>query len=302
MRLRQPVALVRIFLLALAPLLLALPGQAQLTKELINNQGASAPCTGIELGLGLIKKCIDTVAAAGFIRVPEVGVSGLTLGATPGDDDQITAIAPGSAAEQAGLHVGDAIVAVEGKPIAVTPGVLAEQAIFGPRGEELHLKLLRAGTPMEVTLKRAPLAPPKGPKSPSFLFIMHPLLDWRGVMIPCMGGGLAAPAVFLYCDKHYRPYGYIPFGELGTTGLQFDVARRDAAQVSAVDAGSPAAAAGVQTGDVVVAVEGKPLQPNLSELAREQLFGKAGAAFHVTVRSGGAEKTVVLTLAAKPKD
>jgi len=281
------------------------PAHGQFVRELVNNQGATAPCTGIELGIGLIKKCVDTFADAGFIRVNELGVTGLTFGTSLPTDGRVTAIAAGSAAEQAGLHVGDLVTAVEGKPVRPHPGAVAQKELFGPNGAVVHVRLRRdgmSGGPIEVTLKRAQLAPPPKPKSPSFLFIMHPLADWRNVVIPCMGGGVAAPAAFVYCDNHFKPYGYLKFGDLGTTGIQMDMERENAAIVKAVDAGSPAAAAGVQPGDEVVSVDGKAPAPDLSEQASERLFGHIGDAFHVTVRSGGAEKTVVLTLTAKPKE
>ena len=272
---------------------------AQAKVDIINSQGAEAPCIGVgPIGAPIAKKCVEIFQQAGFLRVDEAGVTGLTLGATPKDDGRITAVAPGSAAALAGLLPGDAIVSVEGKPILPTPGTLAQQAIFGARGDSVQLKLRKAG---DVTLKRAPLAAPPGPKSPNFFIMMRPLIDWRNTFIPCIGAGPAAPAVIAYCDGHFKPYGYIKFGDLGTTGLNFDLANATAAIITTVDPGSPAAAASIQPGDQLLAVDGKPLTPHLSELAREALFGKTGASFHVTVHRGRADKTLVLTLAAPTK-
>jgi len=272
---------------------------AQAKVDIINSQGAEAPCIGVgPIGAPIAKKCVEIFQQAGFLRVDEAGVTGLTLGATPKDDGRITAVAPGSAAAQAGLLPGDAIVSVEGKPILPTPGTLAQQAIFGARGDSVQLKLRKAG---DVTLKRAPLAAPPGPKSPNFFIMMRPLIDWRNTFIPCIGAGPAAPAVIAYCDGHFKPYGYIKSGDLGTTGLNFDLANATAAIITTVDPGSPAAAASIQPGDQLLAVDGKPLTPHLSELAREALFGKTGASFHVTVHRGRADKTLVLTLAAPTK-
>jgi S1-C subfamily serine protease len=272
---------------------------AQAKVDIINSQGAEAPCIGVgPIGAPIAKKCVEIFQQAGFLRVDEAGVTGLTLGATPKDDGRITAVAPGSAAAQAGLLPGDAIVSVEGKPILPTLSTLAQQAIFGARGDSVQLKLRQAG---DVTLKRAPLAAPPGPKSPNFFIMMRPLIDWRNTFIPCIGAGPAAPAVIAYCDGHFKPYGYIKSGDLGTTGLNFDLANATAAIITTVDPGSPAAAASIQPGDQLLAVDGKPLTPHLSELAREALFGKTGASFHVTVHRGRADKTLVLTLAAPTK-
>jgi S1-C subfamily serine protease len=289
-------------LIALAVAFAASTAQGQFVKELYNNQGASAPCVGIEIGLGLIKKCVDTFANAGFIRVNELGFSGLTLGTSAVDDGAITAIAPGSPAEQAGLQVGDRILSVEGTSIRPAPGAIAQKALFGPKGDDVRIKLKRVGTPLDVIVKRAPLPPPPAPKSPGFMFVMHPLADWRNVVIPCMGAGLAMPAAFAYCDKHFRPYGYIKYGDLGTTGAQLELDNPRAAIVKSVDAGSPAASAGIQPGDELLAIDDKPLATDLSEQASERIFGHIGDVIHVTVSRHGAEKTVALTLAAKPKD
>ena len=280
-------------------LLPVLHAAAQAKIDLVNSQGATAPCIGVgPIGAPIAKKCVEIFQQQGFLRVDEAGVTGLTLGATPKDDGRITTVAPGSAAAQAGLLPGDAVVSVEGKPIVDPPGLVAEQAIFGPRGDSVQLKLRKAG---DVTLKRAPLTAPPGPKSPSFFIMMRPIIDWRNIFIPCMGAGPAAPAVLAYCDSHFKPFGYIKAGDLGTTGLNFDLANATAAIITTVDPGSPAAAASIQPGDQLLAVDGKPLTPHLSELAREALFGKTGASFHVTVHRGRADKTLVLTLAAPTK-
>jgi len=286
-------------LLPLALTVVALHAAAQAKIDLVNSQGATAPCVGVgPIGEPIAKKCVTIFEEQGFIRQDQIGVTGLTLGATPKDDGRVTTVAPGSAAAQAGLLPGDAIVSVEGKPILPTPGTLAQQATFGPRGDSVQLKLRKAG---EVTLKRAPLTAPPGPKSPSFFIIMRPLIDWRSTFIPCIGAGPAAPAVLAYCDGHFKPFGYIKSGDLGTTGLNFDLTNPAAAIITSVDPGSPAAAASIQPGDQLLAVDGKPLTPNLSELAREALFGKTGTSFHVTVHRGRADKTLVLTLAAPTK-
>jgi C-terminal processing protease CtpA/Prc len=285
-----------LYLLSLVTALPALRALAQAKVDLVNSQGATAPCVGVgPIGAPVAKKCVEIFEQQGFIRQDQIGVTGLTLGATPQDDGRITAIAPGSAADAAGLKVGDAIVEVESKPILPTPGTLAQQAVFGARGQTVKLKLSLAG---EVTLKRAPLDAPPGPKAPNIFFLMRPLIDWRGVFIPCIGVGPAAPAVIAYCDGHFKPFGYIKSGDLGTTGLHFDLTRTDAAVVTSVDTGSPAAA--IQPGDQLLAVDDKPLTPNLSESVRESLFGKPGAVFHVTVSRGKSQTTVLLTLLAAP--
>jgi C-terminal processing protease CtpA/Prc len=239
---------------------------------------------------------------AGFVRTHEVGYSGLTIGASGKDSNVIVDIQSDSAAAHAGLQVGDVITAVEDKPVKPTPGAIAAQAVFGRRGEALHLKVLRSGAEQEVSLVRSAQDAPAGPKSPSMFIMLRPLIDWRGQFIPCMGAGPAGPAAIEYCDVHFKPYGYIKPGELGSTGFQLDLVSGDSATISAVEPNSAAATAGIQQGDEIIAVEGHPLTAKAGEAATERLFGKIGDQFHVTVRRGNTNKTFVLQLEAKPKN
>ncbi len=277
----------------------AQPARAAIKIVLINAQGATAPCIVIGPFASLQRNCIKSFESAGFLPIQDVGVTGLTLGNSPGDDGRITAIVPGSPAAQAVLQPGDAVLAVDGRFIRPTPGTLAEQRIFGARGEPLRLQLRRKGGSLDITFVRAPLAPPSGPKSPSFFVFMHPLIDWRNHFIPCMAGGPAAPAVFIYCDHHFKPFGYIKAGDLGTSGIRLDLTRADAAIITAVVPESPAAAAGVQRGDEILEVNGQALAPNLTKMVYQRLFGKAGDTFRVTVQRAGVNRTVTLSLAPR---
>jgi C-terminal processing protease CtpA/Prc len=239
---------------------------------------------------------------AGFIRTNEVGFSGLTIGVAGKDDGVIVAVQSESAAAHAGLQAGDAITAVEDKPVNPTPGTIAAKAVFGQRGEALHLTVRRGGAEREVNLVRSAQSAPAGPKSPSMFLMVRPLIDWRGQFVPCLGAGPAAPVALSYCANHFKPYGFIKLGEFGSTGFQLDLAREDSATVSAVEPDSVAAKAGIQLRDEIVAVEGHPLTASVGEAATEQLFGKIGDQFHVTVRRGQTDTTFVLQLAAKTKD
>jgi C-terminal processing protease CtpA/Prc len=236
---------------------------------------------------------------AGLIKDSEVGDSGLTIGTTGKDDGAITSIAPDSAAVHAGLQVGDVITAVEGKPVKPTPGAIAAKAVFGKRGETLHLKLMRGGSEQEVSLVRAAKDAPEGPKSPSRMIMLRPMVDWLGDFMPCMGAGLAAQGAVEYCYSHFKSYGFIKVGDFGSTGFRVDLAG-DSATIKAVDPDSPAAQAGVQVGDVIVAVDGHPLTASTGEAAKERIFGKGGDQFHVTVRRGNSNKTLALQLTGKP--
>ena len=65
----------------------------QFNIELVNQEGATAPCVGIgPIGGPLAKKCAELAEQAGFIRVNEVGFAGLTIGTTGKDDGVILAV------------------------------------------------------------------------------------------------------------------------------------------------------------------------------------------------------------------
>jgi C-terminal processing protease CtpA/Prc len=238
----------------------------------------------------------------GFIRESQLGFPGMTIGTTGKDDGVITAIDADSAAAHAGLAAGDVITAVEGQPVKPTPGAMAAKAVFGRRGDSLRLTVKRGDTDSEINLVRSPQNPPSGaPKSPNMFIVIRALVNWRGEFVPCMGAGPLAPVALETCTSHFKPFGYIKTGDFASTGFQIDAADLASATISAVDPGSAAAQAGVLPGDQVVAVDGHPLSASLGEEAKEKLFGKAGDQFHVTVRHGKTEKTVVLQLAAKAK-
>jgi len=249
----------------------------QFNIELINQEGATAPCVGIgPVGGPLAKKCAELAEQAGFIRVDEVGFAGLTIGTTGKDDGVILAIQKESAATHAGLEVGDAITAVEDKPVKPTPGIIAEKAMFGRRGEALHLTLRRKGALQEVSLVRSPRSAPAGPKSPNMFIMVRPLINWRGQFVPCMGAGPLAPVALDMCDNRFKPYGYIKSGEFSSTGLQLDLVHDDSAIVSTVEPNSAAGKAGILPGDEIVEVDGHPLTASVGETATERIFGKIG--------------------------
>ncbi len=274
---------------------------SQFKTDAINDKGANLPCIGIGPGGGPVaKKCVELLLQAGFLKRDDVGFSGLTIGTSAAEDSVITAVAPNSPAAQAGLKTGDTILTVEGKSIQPTREAMAAKAIFGPNGEPLHLKIKRSGTDVDVSLVRASQPPPPSPfKSPGFFYAFRVLADWRGTFAPCLGAGAAAMGAVAICESKFKPFGYIKVGDLGTTGIHFVPGQ---ATIASLEPGSSAAGAGLKAGDEIFAVEGKPLAASSGELAKERLFARAGESRHLTVHSGDADKTVVITLAAKPAE
>jgi S1-C subfamily serine protease len=272
------------------------------TTKLINAQGAEAPCVGIgPIAAPVAKKCVEACQEDGFLATSDVGQSGLTISTSGSNDGVVTKVDSGSPAAQAGLAEGDTITAVDGKPSHRPPSELAAEHSFGESGKTLQLTVRRGGAVVPISFARAPQAAPPSPKVSGFMVVVKPLINWENLSVPCMGAGPAAPVALGLCTGKFEPYGYIKASDLGGTGFQLDANTTDKALISAVDANSPAAKAGLQKGDEIVTVNGKPLSPDLGETANEHLFGKAGEQRKVTVHNAAGDKTVVLTLAAQQK-
>jgi S1-C subfamily serine protease len=292
----------RLVLIAFAVLLL-MPAfsssSAQVVYELYNEQGASAPCLGIGLGVFIVKRCVSAFEKAGFVRSKDIGSTGLTLGNEGATDGVVTAVAAGSPAALAGIAVGDVVLRVDDHPAAPTPADVLAQRGFGKRGDEIHLKIRREGAEQDLVFTHQPKEPPPPPKGEGMMTSERPIINWRGQFAPCMGFGPGAILAYSICDKLFAPYGFISMKEFSTPGFTFDPARPGGI-VSAVDADSPAAKAGLKPGDEVVELNGKPLTGSAGDNAKMLLFGKIGQTHLVVFRHEKEEKKVTLTLA--PKD
>ena len=78
------------------------------------------------------------------------------------------------------------------------------------------------------------------------------------------------------------------------------MAKPEGALVSAVNDGSPAARAGLRSGDVIVAVNGERIE-TLRELPRYIANLAAGQDAKMTVFRGGSERTLAVTIGAMPR-
>lgn len=274
----------------------------QIKTELVNPQGATAPCVGIgPIGGPAARKCAALFEQAGFILSNQVGYSGLTVGTTGSTDGTVTEIDPGSPAASAGFQVGDIITEVNGKPAELTPGMIAAKSVFGRRGDTLVLALKRAGSPVNVSLVRGPQTAPKGPTTSGFMTEIKPMINWQNQFAPCIGIGPAAPAAIEICYAHFKPYGFIKAGDLGSTGFDIDLGNASRALITTVTPESPAAKAGVQPGDEIVGVGGQQLTASKGQEISELLFGKSGDRLLVKVERGHANPTLELVLASKAK-
>ena len=276
---------------------LAIVGGRADAETLMNNQGLTAPCIGVG---PVMTYCERELKRQNFVAEREVGVSGLTLGRAGAADGVVVAVAPGSAAAQAGLLPGDVLATVDGQPVSPTASRQVAMQSFGPKGETVRLTLKRGGAVLERTLVLAAAPPPPGePKSPTFLVGVHPVVNWEGRYIPCMGAGVLGPVAIATCASGFKKHGYIPVADLGTTGLALEGTDPAGAVVTAVAPGSPGAVADVRPGDEVTAVDGQPVAGGIGDEATQRLFGRPGETRRLTVRRGGQVRSVALTLAPR---
>jgi S1-C subfamily serine protease len=264
-------------------------------ETVVDSHGTSAPC--ISVLAKLTDACVQLFENSGMIRGSRLGTSGITLAMSGDADGTIAAIAAGSPAEAVGLKIGDKVVAVNDKLVAHTQPEVAEMMLFGKRGDKVHVKVQRDGKPLEFDLKRDKETPPPSPPSTSAIIYVRPIINWKGEFIPCAGAGILGPSVIAYCVNHFKDDGYIKAGDLGTTGLSFDMKRTDGAWISVVAAGSTADKAGIKEGDQLLEVNGKPLQESLGDAAKVALFGRAGDVMAVRVTRNGKPVDASITLA-----
>ncbi len=284
-----------ILLSAAAPSL----AHAQLVTTMVNGDGASLPCVTVGPLAPISQEyCVRRTEAQGAVKKSELGASGLSIGLDGASDGVVTAVAPGSPASVAGLAPGDTLVSVDGRPVQRPPSDVADELMFGVAGAPVRLTIRRGAQSLDISIVRvAASEPPNTPHSPNILIGVHPMVNWRGTFIPCMGAGLLGPAVIAGCQAHFSHDGFVKVSALGATSLAFDASRGDAAVVASVEPGSAAALAGVTARDVVTQVDGHALVASRGKQAQWLLFGKRGETRKMVVERNGKPITASLVLA-----
>jgi membrane-associated protease RseP (regulator of RpoE activity) len=205
-------------------------------------------------------------------------------GIPPAPTAIIVEVMPGSPAEDAGLQAGDVVIAVDGEYLSAERGLAEHVAEYEP-GDRIRLSVLRPGEgQLEVKVRLAE----------------HP--DKEGA--PYLGVRFTAPQAPLSPGSRSLPFEGeedldhhpMPFAMPG-----FMVER--GVIVYSVTEDGPAAAAGLQEGDVIMALDGEPIE------TPEQLVevvGRYRAGDRVTLtflREEDEEgRQVTVTLARHPED
>jgi Do/DeqQ family serine protease len=242
-------------------------------SELIGINSQIVSPNGGNIGIGfaipsnLAKNVMDQLIANGRVHRGQLGVgvqtitsdlaSGLGLKEVRGV--LINSVTPGSPADRAGLRNGDVITAIDGHPVD-DPNALRNRVATTAPNSQVQLSIIRDGREQQVNLKVGELS--TGPVTPE----------------RSSGGSGNAPGV-PRLGVSVEPLTPALADELGVRrGTQGLVVR-------SVDPSGPAAQAGLQPGDVIVAVNRQPVR-SASEVGAA-LKGTASKPSLLLINRGG---------------
>ena len=122
--------------------------------------------------------------------------------------------------------------------------------------------------------------------------IARTLIVLAGIAIPNLAsaGQARCPLDGQACLAEFEKMRHRPF-----VGILYDQDSTGAVHVVQVVPGSPAARAGMKTGDVLISLEGVPI-PDAGKLIVGKAGWKTGAEVHYKVRRGESERNLALTL------
>ncbi len=209
--------------------------------------GINTLIRGLRTGIGfaipsnLAREVAEKIAAEGRFTRAWLGVRIAALADTPAlrrqypdlrDGVVVQGLVPDGPAAQSRLRVGDVITAVEGRPVA-TAQQLRHAVRTRKTGSTLVLDVIRDGQPLQVEVRPEPWpettqvtpAPRPAPTSPAET-------TTRGMTLRVLTPELAR---------------------------ELDLTDTEGLVVTAVEPGSPAAAAGVQRGDLLTAINHHPV-------------------------------------------
>ena len=117
-------------------------------SDVIFSKSGGNEGVGFAIQIDLARLVADQLVAGDDVRLALLGVS-TTASADGSFGAQVAAVAPGSAAEAAGIEVGDLLVSIDGDDVADS-GKLRAQIIRREPGSTVTLGLERDGEPAEV--------------------------------------------------------------------------------------------------------------------------------------------------------
>ena len=151
---------------------------------------------------------------------------------------------------------------------------VARQNTRGITNSLRGFRAIRFGIPLALLLA---LAPQIGHSTT--------LSDSKGTKGSCIGIG----PIVNKCAQIMENSGLIKVSNVGTTGLTFEVSGKGDGRIAQIVPGSAGALAGLQVGDMIVAINGKATKLTPGMIATERTFGVRGEGVQIKVRRAGKE-------------
>ena len=216
-----------------------------------------------------------TSANAGFLGIGLIN---------NGNGLQIAKVADGSPAALAGIQVGDTLVSLDGQPMTSVPQVQAALSAKVP-GTRVTIVMTRNNQSMTVTAVLS-VVPGTSTMPAATVIATGTLVSAQSDIVPT---NQSAGTVHLGVT-----YDVLTL----TLAAAKQVSVTDGAWIVTIEPGSPAASAGLQIGDIVVAVDGDKVDVKHT-LAIRLVAYNAGDTFKLTVVRGTQTITLSVTLAAR---
>ena len=227
-----------------------------------------------------------------------LGVDASTdLAAIKVDAGAADGVKPLQLADSDDAQVGDPVVAI-GYPLGLdrtaTAGIVSglEREIQAPNGFSID-KVIQTDAPINPGNSGGPLLNARGQ-----VIGVNSQIATAGGGNGSVGIGFAVPATTVRDVLPQLEKGAAP--EHAYLGLATTQAPSGGAEVGQVTAGGPAADAGLQAGDVVTEVDGDAVN-DPEDVAQAIEDKKPGDSVEVTVRRGGSEDTIEVTLGQRPE-
>jgi serine protease Do len=208
----------------------------------------------------------DGQVVRGWLGVQIQGINGeiaSSLGLESEGGALVADVVAGAPAEEAGLKVGDAILAVDNSPIADSRALSLRIARIKP-GETVTVSIWRDGKPQDISVTLGKL----------------PSNDELAAVMPSPGEPEAGPQ-----NSSLEEFGL----EVGPSDDEASVV------VTGVDPNSQAAERGIQTGDTILWVDSLPVN-SPEEVEQVIADAKAGGKEAILLRIKSGERTVFVPL------
>ena len=222
---------------------------------------------------------------------------GVTLSEIDEEGTRVASVADDSPASEAGLEEGDRIVGIEGKKVISSRDVVRAVRAASP-GDKVSIRILRDGDEKTLT---ATLAGRKIRERHEFRFVTPGGEDFD---IPEMHGMHDTPGA----PGHHMRFITGPSRTwLGVELHPMSPELREALKgpsdrgllINRVVEGSPAQAAGLQAGDIIIAVAGKGVE-EIGDIGQALRDRDAGDSVEVKVVRNGSERTLDVKLDERP--